>query len=314
MKGFLNLSKVKHFFFIFFPLFLLAVFLLLLSLEIYFSEFINKTILLPNPKSAIASVEYPVLRSEFNPYISAEGAIIMDADSKVVLYAKNPDLRFTLASTTKIMTAITALDYFKLGDILTVKGSSFQGSIVGLKQGEKITFENLLYGMLLPSGNDAAITIADNFNGGEREFVKIMNENAQKWQLINTHYEDTSGLDDGNYTTPLDLARLAAIAIKNPEFAKIVSTKERIISDISGKDVYQLENLNKLLGYDGVNGIKTGYTEEAGQVLVTSEPFYDNRGKHTVVIVVMGSEDRFADTQTLLDQLSGKVSYLTIHP
>jgi len=270
---------------------------MLLSLEIYFREYIKKTILLPEPKAAIASVKYPVLKSDFNPAVSAKGAIVMDGASKVVLYAKNPDLRFTLASTTKIMTAITALDYFSLRDEMIVKSSLFEGSVVGFKQGEKVTFENLLYGMLLPSGNDAALTIAVNFPGGEKELVKIMNENAQKWKLESTHFEDTSGLDDGNYTTPLDLARLAAIAIQNPEFAKVVSTKDKVITDISGKNVYELNNLNKLLGFNGVNGIKTGYTEEAGQVLVTSESFTQDADVHTVVIVVMGSEDRFLDTR-----------------
>ncbi|MCL4386811.1 hypothetical protein M1307_00255 [Patescibacteria group bacterium] len=266
------------------------------------------------PKAAIASVRYPVLKGNFNPAISARGAIVMDADSKVVLYAKNPDLRFTLASTTKIMTAITALDYFSLKDEMIVKNSRFEGSVVGFKLGEKVTFENLLYGMLLPSGNDAALTIAVNFPGGEKEFVNLMNQNAQKWQLENTHFEDTSGLNDGNYTTPLDLARLSAIAIQNPEFAKIVSTKDKIITDASGKNVYQLNNLNKLLGFNGVNGIKTGYTEEAGQVLVTSESFVQDGNSHTVVIVVMGSEDRFFDTQIILNELSGNINYLTIRP
>lgn len=314
MRDFLNRKKLKGFLSIFFPLFLLIVFLLFLSLEIYFREFLKRTILLPEPKAALVSVKYPILKTQFSPNITAKGAVVMDVDSKVVIYSKNPDLRFSSASTTKIMTAITSLNAFPLNNLFTVFQSSVAGSVVGFKKGEKVTFENLLYGMLLPSGNDAAVAIAQNYPGGEKAFIQRMNENAQKWQLINTHYEDSSGLDDGNYTTPLDLARLAAISIQNEELAKIVSTKEKIITDVSG-NIYEVKNLNKLLGYYGVNGVKTGYTEEAGQVLVTSKSFTSDDGEiHTIVIVVMGSDDRFLDTEILLNQLSDNINYLTIRP
>lgn len=234
----------------------------------------------------------------------------MDADSQVVLYSKNPDLRFSTASTTKIMTALTALQQFKLNDILTVKDASSEGVVLGLKTGEQITFENLLYGLLLPSANDVAKTIAQNYSKGERGFVNLMNENAAKFNLYNTHYEDPAGLlDEGDYTTPLDLARLASIAIQNSTFAGIVSTKQKTFIDLSG-NTYTVKNLNKLLGVDGVDGIKTGYTEGAGQVLVTSKVEKD----HTIIIVVMGSEDRFLDTEKLLTMISGNVTYLPIHP
>ena len=234
----------------------------------------------------------------------------MDGDSKTVLFSKNPQLRFSPASTTKIMTALTALNTFKPDDILTVKTATNDGSVLGLQEGEKITFENLLYALLLPSANDAALAIAQNYPGGETEFVKKMNENAKKYNLFNTHYEDPAGLlDDGDYTTPLDLARLASIALKNPEFAKIVSTKNKIITDVSGANIYPLDNLNKLLGSDGVDGVKTGYTQEAGEVLVTSKM----ENGHAIILVVMLSSDRFLDTERLLDLVSGNITYLSIH-
>ena len=252
--------------------------------------------------------QYPVLRKTFVPKISARGAVVMDADSKVVLYSKNPDLRFSSASTVKIMTALTALDLFKLDDFLTVQDPTVEGATLGLKSGQKITFGNLLYGLLLPSANDTALTIAQNFKS-EGEFVRKMNQNAIKFNLYNTHYEDPAGLEDDNdYTTPSDLAKLSAVAIKNETFAKIVSTKEKVITDFDGRE-YQLKNLNKLLGFEDVNGIKTGTTTGAGQVLVTSK----KEGDHTIIIVIMGSSDRFADTRKLLNLISGNITYLPIH-
>ena len=255
--------------------------------------------------------KYPVIKTAFVPQISAKGAIIMDGDSKIVLYSKNPDLRFSTASTTKIMTAIVGLEHFKPTDILTVKNATNEGSVLGFFEGENFTFENLLYAMLLPSANDAALAISDNYPGGENAFVSKMNEKAKQFNLHNTHYGDTSGLfDQQDYTTPFDLARLASFSVQNKDFRKVVSTQEEVITDTTGASVYYLTNLNKLLGTDGVTGIKTGFTEEAGQVLVTSKI---EKGK-TIIIVVMGSEDRFSDTQKLLDLVTNNLTYLSIHP
>jgi serine-type D-Ala-D-Ala carboxypeptidase (penicillin-binding protein 5/6) len=177
--------------------------------------------------------------------------------------------------------------------------------------GEKMTFENLLYAMLLPSANDAALVIAQNYPGEEISFIEAMNKKSKELKLFNTHYADSSGLlDDGDYTTPFDMARLSSFAVQNLMLKKIVGTKQKTIWDATGALVYPLTNLNKLLGIDGVNGVKTGYTEEAGQVLVTSK---DEKGK-TIIIIVMKSEDRFADTAKLLDLVTNNLTYLSIHP
>ncbi len=285
---------------------LLFVFLANFLMDLWIS--VNKV----NEPPFIVSKEakFPIIKTQFIPVISAKGAIIMDADSKVVLYSKNPDLRFSAASTTKIMTALTALDYFNLKDILTVKQATNEGSVLGLRQGEQLTFESLLYAMLLPSANDAALTISQNYPEGESSFIIKMNDKARGFKLYNTHYSDTAGLlDSGDYTTPFDLARLASFAIKNDTFRKVVATREKVIYGLNGQ-VYEVSNLNKLLGVDGVTGIKTGFTEEAGQVLVTSKT---EKGK-TIIIVVMGSEDRFLDTQKLLDLVTNNLTYLSIHP
>lgn len=292
------------------PLLLFAVLIFLLVLNIFLNFLIKNYSINPINFKISSQTLIPVIKTEFIPKISAKGAIIMDADSKVVLYSKNSDLRFSTASTTKIMTALTALDYFKQDDILTVKQATDEGSVLGLRQGQQMTFENYLYAMLLPSANDAALTISQNYPGGEKEFVNKMNEKAKNMFLYNTHYLDTAGLlDAGDFTTPFDLARLASFAVKNEIFSKIVSTKEKIIYDLYGNS-YDLNNLNKLLGINGVNGIKTGYTQEAGQVLVTSKKEKDK----TIIIVVMGSEDRFLDTARLIDLVSNNLTYLSIHP
>ncbi len=248
-----------------------------------------------------------MVHAAYLPDISAESAVIIDDTSKVVVYQKNPRLRFSMASTTKIMTALVGLEHYKLDDTLTTKTATVEGSAVGFRFGEQITFENALYGMLLPSGNDAALMIAENYPGGFAAFIQAMNNKAMQLGLKYTHYVDPAGLDDdGNYTTVTDLARLASYALKNKQFALVVSTKKIVLTDISGNRVYPVENLNKLLGEKGVTGIKTGFTEGAGEVLVTSKV---EKG-HIFLIVVMKSTDRFADTQKLLTILSNNVTFV----
>jgi D-alanyl-D-alanine carboxypeptidase (penicillin-binding protein 5/6) len=312
MKGFQIPNKIQRpIFFLFIPLFLVLILVGLIFIFSVSQIWIQQNKLLPVVFKISQEAKMPMIKTDFVPVISATGAIVMDADSKVVLYSKNPDLRSSTASTIKIMTALTALDQFQLSTVLTTFKPSSDGSVLGLVQDEKMTFENLLYAMLLPSANDAALTIAENYPGGDTAFVKAMNDKAKVLKLYNTSYSDSAGLaDEGDYTTPFDLARLASFAMQNSEVRKIVGTKEKIISDVTGTHVYDLNNLNILLGQDGVNGVKTGYTEEAGQVLVTSK---DEEGK-TIIIVVMGSDDRFSDTQKLLDLVSNSLTYLSIHP
>lgn len=259
----------------------------------------------------ISNKKYPVFKSPITPDITAKAIVIMDKGSKTVLFAKNPNLLFSMASTTKIMTALVALDYYKIKDILTVRAENVEGVNTGFKIGEKLFFEDILYTMLLPSGNDAALALAQNYPGGEEAFVKKMNEKAKTLFLTNTNFADSIGLEDSrDYTTPLDLARLASYALGNETFAKIVATKTWEITDVTGENKYVLNNLNKLLGIQGVQGVKTGYTNEAGQVLVTSK----KEGDHTIIIVIMDSKDRFSDTSRLLDLISGNINYLSIRP
>jgi D-alanyl-D-alanine carboxypeptidase len=161
--------------------------------------------------------------------------------------------------------------------------------------------------MMLPSANDAAAAIADNYPGGRVGFVSQMNEKAKELHLTDTHFSDGIGLDDDeNYSTVVDMERLSTIAMKNSTFAQVVGTHQKIIFNTNKTHQYVLSNLNKLLGFNGVNGIKTGTTEGAGEVLVTSAFI---KG-HTFIIVTMNSQDRFGDTATLLDYISNNLSYV----
>jgi len=290
---------------------ILSILLISISIvDIYLQEIILINTIFQQPLSAKVN-DYPLLKNNITPEISAKAAIIMDKDSQVILYTKNPNLRFSPASTTKIMTALTALEYFGLTDILTVKSTGVEGSVIGLSAGERMTFGDLLYAMLLPSANDAAFVIAQNYPGGVEKFVNKMNGNARRFNLYNMHFGDPAGLlDYEDYATPIDLARLASIALDNKVLSQIVSSKRKIISDVDSKNTYEIFNLNKLLGFYGVNGIKTGFTDEAGGVLVTSKV----ESGHTLIIVVLKSDDRFLDTERLINVISGNINYLSIRP
>lgn len=239
--------------------------------------------------------------------VGSRAFIIYDADARSVILGKNEKLRFAPASTVKIMAALIILEHYNLDQIITaVNIGSVKGSKMGLEEGEQMSVFNLLYGMMLPSGNDAAYVLAQNFAGGQESFVAAMNEKARAFSLTNTKFVDPDGYDNSNYTTAFDLARLAAFAIENPTLAKIVSTRQISVTDASGKIVHNLKNLNELLGIDHVTGIKTGFTDEAGGVLVTSV----EKDARRYIIVVLNSSDRFADTKNVIDAVINKIRLL----
>lgn len=292
------------------PVFLFIILTLLTGANLYVSENLERY-KLNNSSYSFEISKYPVLQVSSSPAISANGAIIIDSNTKKILYEKNKDLRFSPASTTKIMTALTALEHFNPMDVLTVPQNSQVDSVIDLEKGGKFRLLDLLHSMMLPSDNRSADTIAQNFPGGREEFVKKMNENAREWSLSSTHFADPVGLlDDQNYTTPYDLSILASIAMENGIIKNVVSKKSETISDIEGKSIYELENLNILLGSEGVIGLKTGHTEQAGDVLTTAKKYDDN----IIVIVVMNSEDRFEDTLSLLSFIKDRINYLSIRP
>ena len=295
------------------PLLLFAVLAILFSLDVIAKLQVNKYEILPSPLEYSVK-EYPALDINSFPSLSAKGVTVMDRNSKVVIFSKNPDLRFAPASTTKIMTALVGIDYYKEDDILLINKDSQRDDVVDFKRGERVRFVDMLYAMMLPSSNDAASVIADNYPGGEKAFVEKMNEKAYFLSLKNTHYEEPVGLlDTKNYTSTRDLALLASNAMGNELFARVVGTRDKLIEDADKTNLHVLRNLNRLLDLGGINGIKTGYTEEAGQILVTSKTLESSQGPQSLILVVMQSEDRFYDTEVLLRSLE-KINYLSIHP
>lgn len=231
--------------------------------------------------------------------ITARGVVVYDVISGVTLYGRDADAPLAPASTTKIMTALVALDSYDLDEVVTVNTVANDGQVMGLVPGEEITVENLLYGALIHSGNDAAWALAEHMDGGVGAFVARMNKKAEELHLTKTHFTNPAGYDDVQHkTTAGDLTRLAAFALTNKTIAKIVAIPQITISDAKHTRFHALTNVNALLGkIPGVAGVKTGWTEEAGENLVTLV----ERDGHRVIIVVLKSRNRFADTEALIN-------------
>lgn len=232
---------------------------------------------------------------ESEPKLSARTAIVYDRKSNKMIYGKQQDKRVAMASTTKIMTAIVVIENANLEKEVTVsaKAAAIGGSRLGLKKGDKITIKNLLYGLMLCSGNDAAVALAEEIGGSVQGFADKMNEKAKELNLQNTHFVTPHGLDDPeHYTTAYELAVLTNYAMNNETFAKIVGTKNYTVS-INGYSK-ALSNTNELLGYlDGVKGVKTGFTNNAGRCLVTCV----ERGDLEIITVVLGADTKKIRTE-----------------
>ena len=224
------------------------------------------------------------------PKLNSKAAIIFDRTSKTVIYGRNINDKRAMASTTKIMTSILVLEKGDLNKEIEVckKAAVTGGSRLGLKTGDKLKLRDLLYGLLLRSGNDAAVQIAIEIGGSIEGFADLMNEKAKELGLNNTHFVTPHGLDnDNHYTTAYEMALLTDYALENKEFAKIVGTKQTTIT-INGNPV-DIHNTNELLGnLDGVNGVKTGFTSNAGRCLVTS----CKRGDLNIITVVLGADTK----------------------
>lgn len=241
----------------------------------------------------------PVLnQNALVPQYTAKSVLAVDLNSEEILYEKNPDSKVLPASTAKIFTALVSLDYYSPDEILEVKDPVIEGQKMGLKTGEKISVEELLNGLLIFSANDAAQVLAQNYPGGEDLFVAKMNLKAKELGLTNTYFLNPAGLDGvGQYTTARDLAAIAEYLMENEYLARIVGTKDYVAQSTDGKIQHKLKNINELLGkVDGVRGVKTGWTEDAMENLVT----YVERGGKKVMISLLGSENRFGETENLI--------------
>lgn len=226
--------------------------------------------------------------------VSAAAAVLMDADSGRLLYDKNGEKRMLIASTTKLMTALVALEQGGLQQEITVTGGHMaEGSSMYLRPGEKLTLETLLYGLLLSSGNDAALAVTECM-GGTVPFVARMNEKAAELSMENTHFANPNGLDDeAHYSTAEDMAKLAAAAMDDPVLRRVASTRT---ARIGGRT---LTNHNKLLSrVEGCVGLKTGYTRAAGRTLVSCA----ERDGVRLVAVTLQDGDDWNDHASLYEQ------------
>ena len=233
--------------------------------------------------------------SENSLNLNSRSCIVLDRQSKYILYGKNEKNKVKMASTTKIMTAIVVIENANLDETVEIskKAASTGGSRLGLKTGDKITINHLLYGLMLRSGNDAAVTLAECTAGSIPDFAILMNNKAKELGLENTNFETPHGLDsDNHYTTAYELALLTDYALKNSTFSQIVGTRNYTIN-INGYPK-NLTNTNELLGnLNGVYGVKTGFTNGANRCLVTA----CKRGDIDIICVVLGADTKNFRTQ-----------------
>lgn len=235
------------------------------------------------------------------PSNHAQAASLIDVTSGRLLYSKRGDERMRIASLTKIMTAIVAIERGNLKDSVKVTKNSFakEGSSLFLKLGEEMSLENLLYGLMLRSGNDAASAIAEHVGGSEEGFVLMMNEKATALGLSNSHFMNPHGLDhDEHYSSANDLAKLTAYALKNPTFKEIVKTPVKKAPNPNEKWDYKWDNKNKMLRfYEGADGVKTGYTKKAFRCLVSSA----TRNGQQIAAVTLNDGNDWNDHSNMLD-------------
>lgn len=249
---------------------------------------------LPLTKPAVAE-------TASQPDITANAAVLMEVETGQILYAKNENEKLPMASTTKVMTALLAIENGDLNEIIVVpkEGSGVEGSSMYLEVGEHISLENLLYGLMMWSGNDAAVTIALHIGGSIENFAQMMNQKAKEIGATNTNFVNPNGLpDDNHYTTASDLAKIAVYAMKNETFRSIVSTEKKVMAWEGHEWDRSLNNKNKMLyQYEGANGVKTGYTKAAGRCLVSAA----NRDDIQLVAVVLNCQDMYVQSGNLLD-------------
>lgn len=261
-----------------------------------------------------AEIEIATSSQENIPNVNSRSCVVLDRNSHMILYGKNEKNKVKMASTTKIMTATIVLENADLNKTVEAskKAAGTGGSRLGLKTGDKITIRDLLYGLMLCSGNDAAVCLAESVAGSVAEFSNLMNAKAQELGLSNSHFESPHGLDsDEHYTTAYELALLSDYALKNSTFFNIVGTKNYTVT-INGYPK-NLSNTNELLGnLNGIYGIKTGFTNGANRCLVTA----CKRGDMDIICVVLGADTknfRTKDSIKLIEYTFKNFEYFNIH-
>lgn len=259
-----------------------------------------------------AGISVPAF-ADGEPGVSAKSAVLMNAGSGQILFAKDEDTQRPMASTTKIMTALLTLEAAQKNNrIITITDEMVrvEGSSMGLRPGDRVSLKALAAGMLTVSGNDAANSAAIAISGSTAAFADLMNRRAEELNLSHTHFVTPSGLDDADhYTTARDLAVLAAEAMKNPDFAEIAGSRLMNIQYENPGQTRRFTNHNKLLSmYEGCTGIKTGYTQKAGRCLVSEA----QRDGVSLIAVTLNAPDDWNDHQKLLDYGFSKLTSCVI--
>lgn len=249
----------------------------------------------------------PVITNLNKPQLSTNYYILIDNDTNQILASGNEHSRIYPASTTKLATALTALNIYPLEEVITISEDYIDGKVMELKAGDKVTIKTLVAGLLIDSANDAAFNLANHYPQGISGFVDQMNALVQKYGLKDTHFVNFDGLHDENhYSTPYDLAQLARLAIQNSTLRHFVKIKSMDLGDIYGQKIYKVFSTNELLGVvPEVEGLKTGWTPEASGCFIGLL----NINGHSLISVVAQSEDRFNDTKILLNWAKENLSW-----
>lgn len=255
----------------------------------------------PREIEAVREVAFASERAAGGPAVSAHSAILIDAETGAILYEKDAYTRRPMASTTKMMTAILAMERAKPTDVVVTSKHASQTPYTGLylKEGEKVSVQDLLWGLLLRSANDACVALGEHVAGSEAKFVALMNARAQMMGLRDTHFQNPHGLHDPNhYSTAYDLAQIARYGMQHPLFAEMVAHKRKRIERSIEKQDSVVVNKNRLLfRWDAVDGVKTGYTRQAGHCLVASA----SQDGWRLIAVVLKSGDSWGDARALLE-------------
>lgn len=251
-------------------------------------------------RTPLYASEVPKLQAAAPPDVAAQAAVAIDGETGQLLYDKNAHARRAPASMTKVLSAIVALEHGNLHDQVEVKvnGWAMEGSsVMGLTPGEVLDLKGLLIGLMVPSGNDAALAIAEHVGGTVERFVNLMNAKVAELGLRDSHFANPHGLDDeAHYSSAYDIAQLARYAMRYPAFSEIARMKQAVVE--GQKNTYYMKNTNPLLGaYEWADGVKTGYTEAAGNCVVGSA----EKDGRRIFITLMDSSDRAQDGARLFD-------------
>ena len=246
------------------------------------------------------------------PQLNSTHYILIDAATNTIILSKNRDEKIYPASTTKLITALTALNIYPLDEELTINQEYLEGQVMGLKLGEKITIKSLVNALLVYSANDAAFTLANHHQNGESGFIEEMNSLIQKYGLKNTHFTNYDGIHNENhYSTAYDLSQIARLAIKNSTITETVKQKSIIVESVDKTIKHELSSTDELLGIvPEIEGLKTGFTQEAGGCFIGLV----NLNGHYLISVVTQSDDRFGDTKNLINWAKNNVFWQPYQP